>query len=596
LGNYDAALILGYAWLSYGAVSAAVAATLVRIATRTTGVQNAAAFATGVAIAVAITVWQVRALAAYRNLDLAWLAIACAALGIALGMAVGRCVAFFSASQVSSAWGVATVAALGFALTSTFTNAPSTATGVPNPDTSAPNVLLVSVDTLRIDRLGCYGAVPTRTPRLDALAEESVLFENVVAPVALTGPSHATMLTGLYPNEHGITINGMPIADDVDTVAEALAREGYATAAFVSGWPLTDASSKLASRFQIYDQDFSTTWLLPDVAMNLALTKLSVFALELATGRRIEPNERAGSSTVENALEWISHRDDRPFFAFVHLYEPHAPYAPPPDYARKLDPDYRGSMQAYRPYELSTESVAAILSDPREVEHIIALYDAEAAYTDELVGRLLDGLETTGAAEDTLVIFTADHGESMTEHGTYFDHDEFLYDVYVRVPLLLHFPAAEHAGTRRKEQVRLIDLAPTILEVTGAEMAATLDGSSLVGAASGGEEAGERVAFGSISAGSDESARSRHYVRSRGYKLIWNFDRRQVFDDRPAFEELYDLSEDPGELDNLMLTGRPPDAVIELRALLAEHVRRRLSNDVELDAEVRRRLQSLGYL
>jgi len=590
----DALSLLVYGWLGYGLVCAVVAVPIAIAVVR--GSRAHAAVATGVAIATVATTVQIRALAGYHDVSMAWLMLGCAALGGVLGTTVGWCVAAIRPTRVVAAWRISAVVAVLMGLASMLSGISQPAVPAAHAEASGPNVLLISVDTLRIDRLGCYGRTPTLTPHLDALARQGVLFETAMSPVALTGPSHTTMLTGLYPFHHGATTNGIPISPNIETVAETLVRAGYRTAGFVSGWPLTDASSKLASRFQVYDDNFSTWPLFPDAVSHLALAKLAAYGLETVSGRQIERNERAGERTVAHALDWISHQRDSRFFAFVHLYEPHAPYAPPQEWIRRLDPEYRGSLDAFRPWGLPPDRMAAIVRDPREVEHIEALYSAEVAYADTLVGRLLDGLTAAGLSDDTLVIFTADHGESMTEHGTYFDHDEYLYDTYVHVPLIVRFPDGAYAGSHRSEQVRLVDLTPTVLEIVGVEPRVTLDGSSLVAVAEGREGHVERIAYGSIAAGFDENARSRYYVRSKGYKLIWTFDRRESLSQRPVFEELYDLADDPGELHNLILGGRRPAVLAELRRLLAERVRQRTSKRVVLDAEVRRRLHSLGYL
>jgi arylsulfatase A-like enzyme len=421
----------------------------------------------------------------------------------------------------------------------------------------------------------------------------------------LTGPSHTTMLTGLYPALHGAHENGMPIRADVVTVPELLSRAGYRTAAFVSGWTLKDAACGLASRFDHYDEDFSPSRLFPDAVLDIGLVRLAAQASK-AAGHRVEQLERLGERSTARALAWLAlhrqrhrqrHRERHgtpPFFAFVHYFDTHGPHEAPPPCDRMYDPDYVGDAKdvLYRTH--SVEARQRLISNPRAVEHLTAMYNGEVSYVDDQIGRLLDGLATLGLAANTLVIFTADHGESLTEHGFYFDHGEFLYDTDVHVPLIVRFPDRRHAGTRQPAEVRLVDLAATILGVAGVRPAAATDGRSLLALLDGAEPAGERTSFGCIHYGQFDNARSRYYARAGGYKLIWNFDRREELSDRPAYEELYDLTADPAELHNLVGVAPPPlDALrTQMRAWAAEK-RRPGAGPSE---GVRERLRALGYL
>lgn len=460
------------------------------------------------------------------------------------------------------------------------------------PSAGPLNVVLISVDTLRRDRLGPYGYLGAHTPRVDALARDSALFEQATSAIPLTGPSHITMLTGLYPVHHGASANGVPMTAGVVTAADVLARAGYRTAAFVSGWTLKDTVTGLARRFDRYDEDFAQWRGFPDILLQLAGTELAAHACS-AVGHKIERTERPAGRTTERALAWLSRHRDRPFLAFVHYFDPHRPYDPPAPYDT-FDTLEGGVRLPPFGYLLPLSVRQRILSNPRYVEHIKALYDGEIAYTDAEVGRLLDGLQTLGLADHTLVIFTSDHGESLTEHDFYFDHGEYLYDTCVRVPLMIRFPDRRYAGTRWAAQVRLVDLAPTILETVGLKSPA-LDGRSLLPLLSGAEPAVDRVAFGSIHGGNGEDVHARYYVRERGYKLIWNFDRRQELSDQPALEELYDLNADPGELHNLA-SGGPP-ALVQLRDDLRTWMREtpRRATAPARDAGVDERLRALGY-
>lgn len=453
-----------------------------------------------------------------------------------------------------------------------------------------PNVLLISVDTLRSDRLGSYGYAEARTPVIDALSKEGVLFEHATSPMPSTGPSHTSMLTGLYPVHHGALTNGTPLKNGAVTIADLLSGEGYRSAAFVSGWTLKDTACGLASRFNYYDEDFSRWTLLPEVVHLLPVVQQFITAASML-GYYQEPLERAGESTTDRALRWLSHNREKPFFLFLHYFDPHSPHSPPPPYDKMHDPEYRGDPTIFSFFQ-PVEVQRRILLDPRHVEHMKALYDGEISYVDAQIGRVLKGLQEFDLVEDTLVIFTADHGESLTEHNFFFDHGEYLYDTCVRVPLIIRFPDQKYSGVRRNNQVRLVDLAPTILEITGVQRKLNFDGRSLLPVLVGSEHE-ERVSFGSMHAQKGDDSRSRYYVREKGYKLIWNFDIREPLSSRPVFEELYDLTADRGELNNL-LSQQPP---------ILEVLRKDLKNWIHqwqktegLSEEVEERLRALGYL
>lgn len=455
-----------------------------------------------------------------------------------------------------------------------------------------PNVLLISADTLRADRLGCYGYARARTPVIDALSKESALFEQATSPMPHTGPSHTSMLTGLYPVHHGALTNGTPLKDGAVTISDLLSDEGYRSAAFISGWTLKDAACGLASRFNYYDEDFSRWSMLPEVVV-LKLHLLQQFiAVASILGYYQEPLERAGESTTDRALSWLSHNRDKPFFLFVHYFDAHSPHMPPPPYDTMHDPNYRGDPTLFSDY-LPLEVQLRILSDSRHVEHQKALYDGEISYVDTQIGRLLKALRELELTEDTLVIFTADHGESLTEHNFFFNHGEYLYETCVRVPLIMRFPDRRYAGVRKNNQVRLVDLAPTILQITGAKRKLTYDGQSLLPVLTASEKQ-ERVSFGSTHSQKVSNFRSRYYVREKGYKLIWNFDVREPFSSHPVFEELYDLTSDGGELNNLIF--QQPEVLEILRKDLGSWIQDWPSKTEGLSEEVKERLRALGYL
>src|SRR5260221_672426 len=272
-----------------------------------------------------------------------------------------------------------------------------------------PNVLLVTIDTLRADHVGAYGYARARTLTLDRLAREGGLVEDAVVQVPQTRPSHASLLTGLYPYEHGIRDNASPpLKAGTPTIAAAFRAAGYDTGAFIGAYPVSRASG-LQQGFATFDDPFG--------------------AGEKATTRDAEMERRA-EKVVDAALGWLRRPRAAPFFAWVHLFDPHAPYEPPAAYADKTQP-----------------------------------YDGEVAYADAQLGRLLAWLDQSGLRGRTFVVVTSDHGEGLGDHGED-EHLFFVYDSTLKVPLLWSGPGLT-AGRRVAGQFRSVDLLPTVLALVG---------------------------------------------------------------------------------------------------------------------------------
>lgn len=312
----------------------------------------------------------------------------------------------------------------------------------------APNVLIITVDTLRADYLGVYGDERTRTPRIDRLARGGVVFENAVAPMPLTRPSHFSLMTSRHPREHGVLNNRIDLPDSALTVAEIFSSHGYQTGAFVSV-VLLDDESGIGQGFDAHVH--------PTV-----------------------PRETEASRTVSKALNWLSTLDpNRPFFLWVHLFEPHLPYAPEGGPSRKVDEGLHTrfpSLNWKDLYQIARENDGDI---PAPVlEYAQELYRSEIEVADRWVGELLDGLEERGQRSNTLTVLTADHGEPF-ENGVYFEHADSLFDGAVRVPLILNYPAQFPAGKRVEAQVSLLDVAPSVLAATGIAVPASYSGRAL---------------------------------------------------------------------------------------------------------------------
>lgn len=291
------------------------------------------------------------------------------------------------------------------------------------------NLLLVTLDTVRADRLGSYGYAPAATPALDRLAREGVRFADATAQAPLTGPAHVALLTGTYPARYGIRDNGStPLPAEAITLAQTLQAAGYQTAAFVGSFIL-DRAYGFDHGFSEFDSRFD----------------------RFESGDKLKA-ERIAGQVISPALAWLDRlRPNQPFFAWVHLYDAHTPYSAPPPF---------GARFSQRPY------------------------DGEVAYVDSEIAKLLARLETMGALENTLVVAIADHGESLGDHGEE-DHGLFLYDSVLRIPWIMRFPGRQRAGTVVTEQVRAVDLMPTVLDALGVPVPARLDGESVLGVVRG---------------------------------------------------------------------------------------------------------------
>jgi len=426
-----------------------------------------------------------------------------------------------------------------------------------------PNVLLISMDTTRADHLSAYGYERPTSRRLAGLAAEGVRFDVAYAPSATTGPSHASLFTSLHPVAHGVLKNGYPLAADFATVAERLSEAGFETGAVVSSYVLS-------SRFG-YDRGFGDY----DDDVSHAATPSGT---RLWEGQAVEGKfYGSADDTTRRALDWLEAREyaDRPFFLFVHYFDPHDPYRPPQGYQPPFAPDAKTALK---------------------IPRTIFLYDTLLAFTDREIGRLLDGIARMGLDEDTLVIVTGDHGEGLMQHGHMF-HGVHIYEEGVRVPLIARWPGHLPQGRVVSSPVDLLDVAPTLLELVGAEGVAAFRGQSLAPLLRGDAE-GEldrpiylyrrQYAGGEVAEGIH--ARGEKYgVRVGRWKLIHGPEEGTL--------ELFDLEADPGEKQNL--ADRQPERAAELGAMLEEWLRanrRGAQEPVSLSEEDRRRLEALGYI
>src|SRR6185436_6011947 len=315
----------------------------------------------------------------------------------------------------------------------------------------APNLVLVTIDTLRADHTTPYGYGRDTTPVLARLAREGVAVDLAYAPMATTGPSHAALLTSRYPVSLGYLRNGQRLDEAQTTLAERLRAAGYRTSAAVSSFVL-DRRLGFAQGFGTYDCRCDRARATATIERWEGLTVPAGF-------------DRRADETTDVALAWLARRGrDRPFFLWVHYFDPHHPYSPPAPYDRRFAPP------------------PAATGLPRRA---VALYDGEIAFTDHQLGRLLDAIDAEGLAARTLVVVTADHGEGLMQHG-HMGHGLHLYEEAVRVPLVFRWPGSLPAGALVPGPVEHVDLVPTVLDLLGLPRGGgEIEGQSLAAALRG---------------------------------------------------------------------------------------------------------------
>ena len=314
------------------------------------------------------------------------------------------------------------------------------------------NVVLIGVDTLRPDHLGCYGYERATSPNIDRLADEGVVFGNVITQCPWTLPSFATVFTSLYPTQHGAGIAMNSMRDGFPTIGTLLQEAGYTTGAVISSYVLSP-DFRVDRGFDWYDL------------------------------RDCEDGRKALQVT-EAALTWLDQIEGEPFLLFTHYFDPHLPYCPPAPYDTLFDPGYQGSIGTC--FDLRAELTEDVtlgqrlrsLSDA-DWHHIKAVYDGEIAFTDEAIGILLKGLDERGLKGNTVVIFFSDHGEEFYEHRG-FGHGHTLYNEVIRVPLIISLPPVVPARTRISDQVRLVDITPTVVDLLQLEGQWSFEGVSLI--------------------------------------------------------------------------------------------------------------------
>jgi arylsulfatase len=450
------------------------------------------------------------------------------------------------------------------------------------PRGPARRVVLITCDTLRADRLGLYGCERPISPNLDAFAREGVVYEEAYATSSMTQPALSSLLTGRYPGEIGcVPGNARILPSEVETLAERLVQERIDTAAVVSNWVLRRVGAEAG-----------------DVGVQQGFAH---FDDSMSRRERNRPVfERTAGDTTDAAIAWLEAgaRESHPFFLWVHYQDPHGPYTPPPDIAASLAQEPSPETEQL-PFAESSSGQGAIpryqrLGAERGASVYRQRYEAEVAYFDREVGRLLDHLRSRGLYQDALIVFSADHGESLGEHDYWFCHGENLYREVVRVPLVVRFPAGSAElpapgpdGYRRQKRIAgHLDLFPTVLEALGLPPAPSR-GLSLFAA-----ELPDERTLAHVLECPPEKGIPRWWAASDGrYRVVWNEvdGKYRLFDIRRDPEERSDIADSDRDRIRRMLEDWKEIADNPLGVAVE-------GSSLELSEETLEALEHLGYV
>jgi arylsulfatase A-like enzyme/thioredoxin-like negative regulator of GroEL len=408
-----------------------------------------------------------------------------------------------------------------------------------------PNVILITLDTTRADRMGFLGSKRGLTPNLDSLAKQSVAFTRAYAQVPLTTPSHAALLTGTYPQFSHIEDLGAPLNLDLPYLPDVLHKHGYHTAAFLGAYILDPAASAPGFQrgFDLYDANFHQRKPGED---------------------RYESVERRAEDVANRALGWLSHHQQRPFFIWLHFYDAHDPYDPP---------------------------------EPFKSHYAAQPYDGEIAYTDSIVGSLLEVLRKHGLYENSVIAIAADHGEAFGEHGEE-RHGMFLYDETIHVPLLLKLPAGRLAGKRIDARVALAEVAPTLLEAAGISAPAAMQAHSLFPLINSAPNAAKSPTDDRGKAPERSVYSETNYAhRAFGWSELRSWRTGKYLYVQAPKRELYDQSADPSALKNLASADKAVADTLESQlAGFHQKTTSVRTEPTKLDPTQAEKLRALGYL
>ncbi len=438
-----------------------------------------------------------------------------------------------------------------------------------------PNIIFINIDTLRADHLSAYGYFRETSPNIDSFSTQGVLFENTVVEAPFTMVSVASLFTSQYPYTHGVRdhpdVRNHTLNKQSLTLAEVLNNAGYVTAGITA--------NSLISPQKGYDQGFNV-YKYADIA----------------------------SDVNNKSIKWLNKNFQKKFFLYIHYIDPHLAYAPPNEHIQTFDKDYEGEFKYSFQRPIKDKIFVSDLSE-RDFNHAIALYDEEIKYTDSQIGILLVKIKELGIFDNSIIIITADHGESLGEHGVYFAHDFYLYDPMVRVPLIIKFPNNQYKNKKINDVVRVIDIMPSILDIAHISSANIYQGVSLVPTISEGKKMNfyayaESCSYRPNYGFTIPMEQQRFYlpgikgktrmVRNGKWKLIYIPGRTgRLF-------ELYNIEEDPHELNNIL--DNHPETFQQLKQNLFEFLEKDTLeyedyiNPKKIDRGTLDVLKSLGYI
>jgi choline-sulfatase len=422
-------------------------------------------------------------------------------------------------------------------------------------EASKPNVVLITIDTFRADRVRGIGNGARYTQMIDRLADRGVLFTDCIAAAPVTGPAITAILTGAFPTRTGVRYNLQQLPTSTRTIAGVLTKAGYATAGFVST-SMLDGEFGFGKQFDYYrdkvDEAYSDT-----------------------------QYERDAKDLNAEAIPWIhAHSTGRPFFIWIHYFDPHYPYK------ARYGADAGKSYSEKFLYDLYKKQ--DIKTIKREYPKIVSYYDQELFYTDKQVGKVLHELERLKILNNTLVIVTGDHGEELFEHENFFGHARSLYNTVLHVPLIIRLPGGKPAGKRCSLTIRTIDIFPTILEVAGIKPPSGMQSESLLPVISGAEKA-PRPAF---------SLREPYDFFWEGNAVAVNYGPWKLMDFEKTGDRLFNLDKDPKEVKNILKSS--PLQERELRSLIENNLYKdeqyKPSAAPRLSEKNKKTLKTLGYL
>jgi len=412
-------------------------------------------------------------------------------------------------------------------------------------------VILLVIDTLRADHLGCYGYHYDTSPNIDRLAKEGVIFEKAYPTDVPTQPSFTSMFTGLRGIQTGIVSHSETenLSEQIPCFPEILSQKGVTTAAVSTLYMMR---RWFARGYQYY--------------------------MDPVAGLRSRLQQVDAEEINSMALPWIRENKDKDFFIFIHYWDPHMLYLPPKPYRRLFYQGNESDPENHSLDVLKTQPVwpfakghlEAIGKNITDIKYVVAQYDGEIRYADDNVGELMDLLEDLGISDETAVILTSDHGESLGEHHFYFDHHG-VYETTIHVPLIIKYPQEISEGTKVKDLVQsTICIAPTILNLFGIDIPRSMEGKDLIKIAKG-EEKGSEEIYSNMGIWT-----AKRTIRTERWKLIKTLDKS--FWETPEIE-LYDMKEDPDETENL--ASERPEIVDKLELKMERWVRKKLGKRID---------------